>query len=106
MTTARTDFNLLTQEQVQSFIANDGLENLQFKNSEPLDAKWGFDPLPMADAYTFTTGTKAGYLAFFYSPYGRWIIKSFKSSTDGPTLTHGFRMLEILKPKEEKRLDE
>lgn len=97
MTTARSDFNLLTQDAVQAFIANDGLENLQFKNTETLDEKWGFSPLPMTDAYLFTTGPRAGYLAFFRSPTSTWTIKSFKSNTDRREIDSPFKALLILK---------
>lgn len=80
MHTARADFNLNTQKAVVDFIGSGGLENPQFINS----ILWRNNPDPsriMVDAYSFFSGYKFGYIAFYYSlNEERWVIKSFKNN--------------------------
>lgn len=79
METARTDFNLKTQEAVMRFIGNGGLESPSLNNSKP----WKNNPNPsnqvMVDSYDFYSGAAFGYVAFFRGPQ-KWIIKSFKKN--------------------------
>lgn len=75
-------FNLYTEQAVLDFIYNDGLEKPQHINKRP----WEKNPDPgliWIDAYSFYSGPKQGYLAFFFSiKTGRWLIKSFKLNKD------------------------
>ena len=77
---AREDFGLSTKKNVLDFIYNDGLENPQYITTKP----WDRNPDPglvMIDAYSFNSGPKQGYLAFFFSiKTRRWLIKSFKQN--------------------------
>ncbi|MBK5262868.1 MAG: hypothetical protein JJE17_09920 [Peptostreptococcaceae bacterium] len=79
---AYKDFGFWDEESIISFIANDGLEELKFQNSE----EWRNNPSPitpiMIDAYRFSTLGKVGYIAFFCTNTGGWSIKSFKRSTE------------------------
>lgn len=79
METARSDFNLNTQDSVLGFIGNSGLESPSFINSNPWENNPNPENLIMVDAYSFYSGSLYGYIAFFYQPETkRWIIKSFK----------------------------
>jgi hypothetical protein len=65
------------------FIANGGLEELEFINS----AHWKNNPdsekVIFVDAYNFRSRGIFGYIAFFYNPLTqRWIIKSFKQNEE------------------------
>jgi hypothetical protein len=75
----------LTKPQLLAFIANDGLEELEYINTKV----WENNPRPAnvvyIDGYNFTTGFKRGYLAFKQN-YGKWIIKSFHLSDDRNTV--------------------
>ena len=76
-------FKLKTTNQILSFIANDGLENLQHKNTE----EWKLAPEKhkgaLVDAFYFSSGNKQGYIAFMYLKKNKmWHIKSFKENTD------------------------
>jgi hypothetical protein len=78
-------FKLNTQQAVRDFIFNGGLEDLKFRHSDI----WRNNPDPnvkiMEDEYSFRTGSKYGYLAFFQDPKkGKWIIKSFKINWNSP----------------------
>lgn len=79
---ARDDFGLNTKKAVLDFIYNDGLENPHYINTKP----WEQNPdssLILIDAYSFYSGPKQGYMAFFFSTKtGRWLIKSFKLNKD------------------------
>jgi hypothetical protein len=81
--TAGNDFGLYGQGAVLSFIANGGLQHPVFQNCEP----WHNNPNPSTpiyvDAYVFTSGARAGYIAFYQPANQRWVIKSFK--TDDPS---------------------
>jgi hypothetical protein len=79
---AQDDFQLNTQKAVLDFIFNDGLEKPQYINTKP----WINNPAPDAqlnpiqvDAYSFYSGQKQGYFAFFFNTKtNKWLIKSFK----------------------------
>lgn len=79
---ARTHFGLNTKQAVRYFIHNGGLEKPQYINTLP----WERNPDPgliLIDAYSFYSGPKHGYLAFFFSSKtDRWLIKSFKLNKD------------------------
>jgi len=79
---ARDDFGLNTKKAVLDFIYNDGIESPRYINTKP----WEQNPdtsLILIDAYSFYTGSKQGYMAFFFSiKTGRWLIKSFKLNKD------------------------
>lgn len=79
--TARSDFNLGTQERILGFIGNGGIESPCLSNSN----LWNNNPNPdqpiMVDSYDFFSGVTYGYLAFFYQPETKkWIIKSLKKN--------------------------
>lgn len=79
MKTAESDFNLSQMQGVVDFIANGGLENPSFINEK----EWANNPNKeikiMVCAWSFFSGMKYGYLAFFYQPLTKkWNIKSFK----------------------------
>lgn len=79
---ARDDFGLNTKKTVLDFIYNDGLESPHYINTKP----WENNPDPsliVIDAYSFYSGPKQGYMAFFFSmKTKRWLIKSFKLNKD------------------------
>lgn len=70
-------FQQHTKDQLLSFIINDGLERRIYINSRELE-KWNASPpAPIVDAYTFFSGPKKGYIAFYLAPTWYWILKSF-----------------------------
>jgi len=78
---ARNDFGLKTSGEILRFIANGGLEQLEFINSKP----WENNPDPswpmIVDGYEFVSLMKRGYVAFMYNKItGYWTIKSFHIS--------------------------
>jgi hypothetical protein len=76
-------FNLRTKDQILDFIYNDGLENRSFYNTAPWEKNPNKNSKTIVDAYEFESGDKRGYLAFMYSKItNKWIIKSFKLSTN------------------------
>lgn len=79
---AGSDFGLYTEQAVLYFINDGGLEKPQHISKKP----WEKNPDPgliWIDAYSFYSGPKQGYLAFFFSSKtGRWLIKSFKLNKD------------------------
>ena len=81
---ARMDFGLNTQQDVLSFIANDGLEDAFYINTKIWEKNPNQAHPIMVDAYSFYSGAKPGYLAFLLSPTNKWIIKSFKHSPNDP----------------------
>lgn len=97
---ASADFSLHGQDRVQEFIADDdGLEDLAFKVTEPFREWNGPPPKPLVDSYTFATGKKDGYLAFFKSPLtGIFNLKSFKRNIE--PVAHNFIFQKLLKSKQ------
>ena len=81
-------FNLRTKSDLLDFIANSGLEELNFINKK----KWENNPNKknkiIVDAYEFRSMCKLGYIAFMYNPKTKkWIIKSFHPSDNtNPTM--------------------
>jgi hypothetical protein len=80
---ARDDFGLITKKAVIDFVYNDGLESPHYINTTP----WKNNPDPccliLVDAYSFYSGPKQGYMAFFFNPKtDKWLIKSFKLNKD------------------------
>lgn len=75
--TAERDFGLATEDQILRFIANNGLEKPRLKNRNPLES----DPKITAHAYTFCSGSRQGYISFYWR-IEKWTIKSFKNNTD------------------------
>ncbi len=71
---ATRDFNLYTQKEVVEFIVNN---EFTFINSKELEAIKNV-PSFMVDAYSFCSGKKSGYMAFFKHKNGKFFIKSFK----------------------------
>jgi len=83
---ARDYFHLRNELAIRDFIFNNGLENLEFIDTKP----WRNNPDPnvtiMIDAYSFRSGLRYGYIAFFNNKkIGKWRIKSFKKNWDAPT---------------------
>lgn len=78
---AKKCFGLKSRNEVLSFIANNGLEDLNFKNSKPWENNPNKDKEIFVDAYEFNSLNKSGYIAFFYNDITKkWTIKSFKFS--------------------------
>lgn len=80
---ARNDFGLKTSGEILRFIANGGLEQLEFINSKP----WENNPDPskplIVDGYEFVSLMKRGYVAFMFNTItGYWTIKSFHISDE------------------------
>ena len=77
------DFNIKEMSQGIEFIQYDGLEDPTFIKIKP----WVNNPEPqneiMVYSWSFYSGPKYGYLAFFYQPKtSKWVIKSFKNNTN------------------------
>ncbi|XDD41662.1 hypothetical protein AB3N58_10100 [Leptospira sp. WS60.C2] len=83
-------FGLRTEKDVANFILRGGLENLTFYNTTELD-KTDEYPKPIVDAYNFTTGSRKGYIAFYFSNNGKLVIKSLKPDKyEGDTMKYAF----------------
>lgn len=96
--TADRDFSLKTREAILAFIAEGGLEELEFVNSIPYRLSAEVPP-PFCDAYVFKSGYTVGYISFFCSvSNNKWIIKSFHRSDEcGPTaIEDAFRKAGLL----------
>jgi len=80
------DFTIKTKKELLEFIANGGLENLEFINSIEYRISDQIPP-PICDAYRFMSGYNQGYISFFFSEFNqRWMIKSFHRSDEcGPS---------------------
>ncbi|MGJ0516009.1 MAG: hypothetical protein ACR65O_09730 [Methylomicrobium sp.] len=97
---ARDDFGLNTKIAVLDFIASGGLETPHYINTK----LWENNPDPatsiMVDAYSFYSGPKQGYIAFFFNPKtNKWLIKSFKLNKDFmPRNNNWFETLSNIKP--------
>jgi len=97
--TAADDFGIHGQDRLQEFIAEGGLEDLAFVVSETFRNWKGKPPIPVVDSYTFTTGTKDGYFAFFRNPdVGIFNLKSFKLNEDAKP--HNFVFKELFKTQQ------
>lgn len=82
-TSARENFGLKTQKEVIDFIFNDGLECPHHINTKPWENNPDHSCVIQVDAYSFYSGPKHGYMAFFFSPKtNKWLIKSFKLNKD------------------------
>jgi len=97
MKTAEIDFGISQMDQVLTFIADGGLEEPRFINEKP----WENNPEPavkiMVCAWSFFSGTKFGYLAFFHQPKtGKWNIKSFKLNREPDPRNLAFKGLQEL----------
>ena len=69
-------------KKILKFIASGGLEGIEFLKLAPWRGS-PENPPPVIDAYSFWTGGKKGYIAFFYSQREKqWEIKSFKEHMD------------------------
>jgi len=76
-------FNLKKETDLLDFIYNDGLEKLEFYNSREWDNNPDKKNKIFIDAYEFISGLKRGYIAFLFNDKTKkWIIKSFKLSTE------------------------
>jgi len=83
METARSDFNLNTQERVLRFVGNDGLEKPTFINSKQWENNPDSSTPIQVDAWAFFSGLLHGYIAFFFQPKTKkWNIKSLKKNTE------------------------
>ncbi len=74
---ADTFFSLRPERVILDFIANGGLQDLEFINQKPLESRRNVSNPEIVDAYEFRTGYKRGYLAFYRTKTGNWFIKSF-----------------------------
>jgi hypothetical protein len=103
MQSAASDFGIMNKHDLFEFIASGGLEDLSFINSKEYRISSEI-PLPVCDAYQFTSGFTIGYIAFFHSNvHATWVIKSFHRSRDEGKTTMalaiekaGLALLEIL----------
>jgi hypothetical protein len=74
-------FGLYTKQALLEFIANDGLEHMQFINSKDWEKNPDKTLQIFCDSYEFESACKLGYIAFLYSPISfKWAIKSFHLS--------------------------
>lgn len=82
METAERDFNLATQAAIIDFVGSDeSCQKATYIRTDDLEAWKGDPPPPKVDSYSFYSGPKFGYLAFFRNPLtGQWVIKSFKKN--------------------------
>jgi hypothetical protein len=88
---AKKHFRFNTEAQLIAFIANFGLVDLKFDNSNPLEKGPEQDIGKPVDGYTFKIGNQYGYIAFYYNFKDIWIIKSFHKPEVGEcasTLMH------------------
>lgn len=84
MESAKSDFNLTTQDRVLKFIGNQGLENPYFINSRLWKNNPDASSRIQVDAWGFFSGMLHGYIAFFFQPLTKkWTIKSLKKNTAG-----------------------
>lgn len=90
------------ERKVLKFISSGGLEDLDFIDSLPLRSS-SETPQPLVDDYSFWSGWKKGYIAFFYSLRERqWEIKSFKEhKVVDNQLTAGLEQLDKIRIKKE-----
>lgn len=77
---AQNIFHLYTKANVLEFIANDGLEEINFINTKLLEKNPDPTIKIYVDAYEFMTGGILGYIAFFKNKKDKWVIKSFHQS--------------------------
>ena len=86
------------KRKILEFISNGGLEYPDFIDSLPLRSS-SETPQPLVDDYSFWSGCKKGYIAFFYSQKeSQWEIKSFKEHMDYDNqLTAGLKRLDEIK---------
>ncbi|TGN10568.1 hypothetical protein [Leptospira ilyithenensis] len=83
-------FGLRTEKDVADFILRGGFENLVLLNTTELD-KTDEYPKPVVDAYNFQTGSRKGYIAFYFSNDGQLVIKSLKPDKfEGDTMKNAF----------------
>ncbi len=84
------------ERKILTFIASGGLEGVEFLKIEPWRGS-PENPPPLVDAYSFWSGGKKGYIAFFYSLQEKqWEMKSFKEhKTFDNQLTDKLKQLEL-----------
>ena len=83
---ARRVFKLKNKTEVWKFIANGGIDDAKFQNTEEL-RECNYTQKVFVDAYNFKTGAIYGYIAFYRVPNPQkesWMIKSFKESDQIP----------------------
>jgi len=81
VTDATECFNLKTVRAILDFIANGGLEKLEFVNCKQWENNPDKSNPIMVDSYQFHTMNRLGYIAFFQNAKtDKWIIKSFHLS--------------------------
>lgn len=66
LASATRDFMLKTKSELLTYITNGKMEELEFINSIPYRNSREI-PLPICDAYTFTSGYTSGYISLFIS---------------------------------------
>ncbi|MDP1677798.1 MAG: hypothetical protein Q8L88_13150 [Bacteroidota bacterium] len=101
---ADTCFSLSSRTELLDFIANDGLEELEFINTKDWEKNPDKTNPIKVDAYKFKTLYTLGYIAFLCnSKNKKWIIKSFKLSDDlNPTMRLAFQNPSLLKKENKK----
>src|SRR5665213_138749 len=96
LNSANEDFDLKDKTEILDFIATGGLEGLNHINTRPLE-KNSFGVEVSVDAYSFYTGDKYGYFAFYLTPNSDWVIKSLKRNTDPDPRNFGLGGLSYLR---------
>ena len=86
MLNAREQFSLNTKADLLAFIGNNGLEDLEYKNTELWRNNKRKNIKIMIDAYKFRSNEKLGYIAFMKVPTGNYMIKSFHLDYEKLTL--------------------
>ena len=80
---ARRDFSLATDGAIREFIQNDGLKEPSFIRTAPWENNPNRDHVTYVDSYSFFSGDRFGYIAFFKAPTtGKWVVKSFKKNDE------------------------
>lgn len=83
MESARSDFNINTQDALLNFIGSGGMESPDFIISKKWENNPDKETIIMIDSYNFYTGFLYGYMAFFFQPKtDKWRIKSFKKNNN------------------------
>lgn len=81
MSTAPSDFGLMTEMEIIGWIGDGGLEKPEHANT----ALWEKNPVPerpiWVDSYDFFSGPDFAYIAFMFQPETKkWLIKSLKKN--------------------------
>lgn len=89
-------FNIFQKERLLFFVSEDGLDCADFILKKPWENNPNKNVTIYVDSYNFFTGDKYGYIAFFKTPTGKWMIKSFKRNINPDPRNFAFAGLDKL----------